>query len=261
MANMPKIGYLDIETAPKLAYVWQFFKANIGVKQVREHGHIMSFSWIWNDDNDDKVIYYENRTQDDVDITAKLLALLDEADVVIGQNSDRFDLPTINGRALVAGLKPPSPYKTVDTCLVARKEFGFPSNSLEYLTTVLKTKHRKLTHAKYPGFELWLACMQGDEEAWKEMREYNIVDTLSVRDVYKAMRPWVRNHANLAVHIESDEHVCPKCGSDRLHRRGYAYTNVGKYIRFQCTDCGGWSRTRYTEYPKEKAKSLLTNAV
>src|SRR3546814_9204598 len=45
-------------------------------------------------------------------------------------------------------------YKTVDTCLVARKEFGFPSNSLEYLTTVLKTKHKKLTHAEYPGFEL-----------------------------------------------------------------------------------------------------------
>src|SRR3546814_6332122 len=62
-----------------------------------------------------KVIYHENRTDDDVDITAKLIALLDEADVVIGQNSDRFDLPTINGRALVAGLKPPSPYKTVDT--------------------------------------------------------------------------------------------------------------------------------------------------
>src|SRR3546814_7474699 len=81
-----------------------------------------------------KVIYHENRTDDDVDITAKLIALLDEADVVIGQNSDRFDLPTINGRALVAGLKPHSPYKTVDTCLVARKEFGFPSNSLEYLT-------------------------------------------------------------------------------------------------------------------------------
>src|SRR3546814_19410442 len=56
-------------------------------------------------------------------------------------------------------------YKTVDTCLVARKEFGFPSNSLEYLTTVLKTKHKKLTHAEYPGFELWLACMRGDEKA------------------------------------------------------------------------------------------------
>src|SRR3546814_15987786 len=124
------------------SYVWRFFKENIGAKQVREHGCIMSFSWIWNDDADSKVIYHENRTDDDVDITAKLIALLDEADVVIGQNSDRFDLPTINGRALVAGLKPPSPYKTVETCLVARKEFGFPSKSLDYLTTVKSNKRR-----------------------------------------------------------------------------------------------------------------------
>src|SRR3546814_11667316 len=85
------------------SYVWRFFKENIGAKQVREHGCIMSFSWIWNDDADSKVIYHENRTDDDVDITAKLIALLDEADVVIGQNSERFDIPTINGRAILAG--------------------------------------------------------------------------------------------------------------------------------------------------------------
>lgn len=257
---MPNILYVDLETAPKLAYVWKFFKENIGIKQVREHGHIMSFSAIWNDDGDNKVIYHENRTDDDVDITAKFIALLDEADVVIGQNSDRFDLPTINGRALVAGLKPPSPYKTVDTCLVARKEFGFPSNSLEYLTEILKTKHKKLTHAKYPGFELWLACMRGVEDAWQEMKEYNIIDTLAVRDVYKAMRPWIRNHTNLAVYNEVEEHVCPKCGGNHLHRRGYTYTNVGKYQRFQCQDCGGWCRTRFTERLKSAARSLLTNA-
>src|SRR3546814_5924754 len=110
-------------------------------------------------------------------------------------------------------------------------------------------------------FRAWLAYMRGDEKAWKEMEEYNIVDTLSVRDVYHAMRPWIRNHANLAVHIEADTVVCPKCGGNHLHRRGYAYTNVGKYARYQCVDCGGWARSRYTEYPKDHAKALLTNAV
>lgn len=258
---MVKILYLDIETAPKLAYVWQFFKANIGAKQVKEHGHIMSYSAIWNDDPDDKVIYEENRTQDDSKITKKMIKLLDKTDIVIGQNSDRFDLPTINGRALVLGVHPPSPYKTVDTCLAARKFFNFPSNSLEYLTTVLKTKHKKINHAKFPGFELWLQCILGNKEAWKEMKEYNIIDTLSVRDVYYAMRPWINNHPNIAVYGEEDALVCPKCGSHHIHRRGYAYTNVGKYSRFVCVDCGGWARTRYTELPKEVGKNLLVNAV
>lgn len=257
---MPKILYLDIETAPKLAYVWRFFKEMIGAKQVKEHGHIMSFSAIWNDDDDANILYYENRTQDDTDITTRLIRLFDEADFVIGQNVQNFDCATINGRALVLGIKPPSPYKVIDTYQAAKKYFKFESNSLEYLTTILNVKHKKLSHAKFPGFELWLGCINQNPEAWAEMKEYNIVDTLAVRDVYKEMRPWITNHANMAVYDESSEHACPKCGSKHLHRRGYSYTNVGKYQRFHCQDCGGWSRTRFTERAKAAARSLLTNA-
>lgn len=257
---LPNILYLDIETAPKLAYVWQFFKAMIGAKQVKEHGHIMSFSAIWNDDDDANILYYENRTQDDTDIVAKLIRLLDEADIVIGHNVEAFDVATINGRALTLGIRPPSPYKIVDTYKVAKKEFKFESNSLEYLTTVLPIRHKKLSHAKFPGFELWLACMSGIEEAWREMKEYNINDTLAVRDVYKQMRPWIRNHPNMAVFDEVEEHVCPACGSKHLHSRGFAYTNVGKYKRFHCQSCGKWSRTRFSERNKDTARSLLTNA-
>lgn len=258
--NLSKILFLDIETAPKLAYVWKFFKEMIGVKQVKEHGNIMSFSAIWGDDDDEKIIYYENRAQDDTDIVVNLLNLLDQADIVVGHNVEMFDVATVNGRALVLGIKPPSPYKIVDTYKVAKKEFKFESNSLEYLTTVLPIKHKKLQHAKFPGFQLWLECIRGNEEAWEEMKIYNINDTLSVRDVYFAMRPWIRNHPNVTVQNEIGVKVCPTCGSTNLHSRGYSYTNVGKYQRFHCQDCGKWSRTRFTERVKQFAKELLTNA-
>jgi hypothetical protein len=219
----------------------------------------MSFSAVWNDS--DAVMYYENRKSNDKEIVRQLIKLFDEADVVIGHNVDKFDCATVNGRALVLGIKPPSPYKIVDTYQAAKKEFKFESNSLEYLTTVLKVDHKKINHAKFPGFELWLECLRGNDEAWDQMKTYNILDTLAVRDVYKAMRPWIRNHANLAVMEEKDEMVCPKCGGTHLQKRGYAYTNVGKYQRYVCLGCGGWLRTRFTEYPKEKAKNLLVNAV
>jgi hypothetical protein len=255
----PKILFIDIETAPKLAYVWRFFKENIGAKQVQEHGHIMSFSALWGDSDD--VIYEENRGMDDYEITLALRNVLDDADVVIGQNVQAFDTKTINSRCLVLEIPPPSPYKIVDTYLSAKKHFKFESNSLEYLTKVLKTKRQKTSHAKFPGFELWLGCLRGDPEAWEEMREYNIDDTFATRDVYYAMRPWIDNHANLGLYLEADKHVCPKCGSVHQQRRGYTYTNTGKYQRFRCVDCGGWSRTRFNEYPKEKRQSLLVNAV
>lgn len=257
--QLANILYVDIETAPSLAYVWRMWKENIGVKQLKEHNRVLSFSAIWNDDDDSKVMYFENRSHNDKKLIKTYLTLADRADVIIGHNVQNFDCATMNGRAMILGLKPPSPYKVVDTYQAAKKEFKLEANSLEYLSAVLGVKNKKLSHKKFPGFELWSECLAQNEEAWDEMKEYNIVDTLAVREVYKIMRPWIRNHANLAVFEESAESVCPKCGSHHLQRRGYAYTNVGKYQRFVCTDCDGWSRTRFTEYPKDRAKNLLVN--
>lgn len=256
---MAKILYVDIEMAPKLVYVWRFFKENIGAKQVVDHGHIMSFTAVWNDNG--YCTYAENRQDDDAAITTDLIKLLDEADIVIGHNVDRFDCNTINGRALVLGVAPPSPYKIVDTYQVAKKHFKFESNSLEYLTMILNCENKKLNHAKFPGFLLWSECLKGNPEAWEEMKLYNIKDVFAVRDVYKKMRPWIPNHPNIGVFHEGDKPVCPKCGSYHIQRRGYCHTQVSKFQRFVCMDCGGWSRTRFNEYNKDKRKQLLANAV
>lgn len=264
---MPKILYLDIETAPTLGYVWRLWKENIGVKQIKDHMRVMSFSAIWNDDDDSKVMYFEERGKSDKRLIKEFLKLADQADVIIGHNVQNFDCATMNGRAMVLGLKPPSPYKIVDTYQVAKKEFRIEANSLEYLSEVLGIKNKKLAHKKFPGFELWRECLAQNDEAWEEMQTYNVVDTLAVREVYKIMRPWIRNHANMAVFEESDGLVCPKCGGhhmkrvqDRDKNGRFTYTNVGKYPLFQCQDCGGYARSRFTEYPKDKAKNLLVNA-
>lgn len=256
---MPNILYLDLETAPKLAYVYSFFKTNISPKQVKEHGYVLSYAALWNDDEDEQIIYNETRTEDDTKLIKQLIKLLDKADIVVGHNVEYFDVNTINARALVLGLKPPSPFKIVDTYKAAKKYFKFESNSLEYISTVLKVKHKKLAHNKFPGFELWIQCMKGNKEAFEENKTYNCWDTLTTRDVYKEMRPWIRNHPNMGVYGEDEHHVCPACGSDHLHSRGYAFTNTGKYQRFICQSCGKWSRTRFSERKKEAARSLLTN--
>lgn len=253
-----KILIVDIETAPKVAYVWRFFKENIGAKQVREHGHIISFAAKWL--NDDTIIYEESRTEDDAKLVESLVNLFDEADIVVAHNGQRFDFPQIMGRALVHGINPPSPYKIVDTLKVARFEFGFPANSLEYLTNLLCST-KKLQHKNFPGFELWLECLRGNEAAWKEMKEYNIQDILSLEELYIKMRPWMRRHPNIGAIIEADKVVCPKCGSHHMVKRGFAYTNVGKYQRYVCGECGGWSRSRYTLMPDDVKKKLVVNQV
>lgn len=255
---MLNILVLDIETAPKLAYVWKFFKENIGPKQVKEHGHIMSYAAKWLGKPD--IIYQENRKENDFVLIKSLCDLLDEADIVVAHNGKKFDLAQIRGRALVGGIKPPSPVKIIDTFLVAKKEFAFPSNSLEYLCEVMGCRHKKQAHKKFAGFELWLECLRGNEEAWAEMREYNVADILALEDLYLKMRPWITDHPIMQVDQDVIEDTsCPKCGSVHVKKRGFAYTNVGKYPRYRCDDCGGWSRGRYSTVANRKL--LLTNQV
>ena len=241
---------LDIETAPSVAYVWRFFKENISAKQVLEHSHIMSFAAKWLDSNE--IFYKENRTSNDKTIMKQLCKLLDKADVVVAHNGVKFDLPKIYGRSLVHGINPPSPSKIVDTCKIARREFGFESNSLEYLATVLKCDHKKSSHRKFPGFELWLECLRKNEEAWEELQYYNIEDVLVLEDIYLKMLPYIKNHPNTGLINSTEDPACPKCGSTHLQKRGYAYTSVSKFQRYSCNSCGGWSRSRFRENKNDK---------
>lgn len=253
-----RILILDIETAPKVAMVWRFFKENISPKQVLEHGHILSFAAKWL--NESEVFYAENRKENDKVIIEKLIYLLDEADIVIAHNGGRFDLPQIRARALVHGLKPPSPVKIIDTYKVVRKEFSFPSNSLEYISMVLDCENKKGGHKKFPGFELWLECLRGNEEAWEELKIYNVQDVITTEEVYLRLRPWITDHPNVSMFTKKDNTTsCPKCSSSNIQWRGYAVTNVSKYHRFVCNDCGGWARERYQLNKKDE--TLLTNCV
>jgi DNA polymerase elongation subunit (family B) len=253
-----KVLLFDIETAPKLVYVWGFFKANISPKQVLQHVHIMSYAAKWL--GKDEIYYEDNRKDNDKKIVKSLVKLLDEADIVIAHNGKKFDLGTVKGRAVAHGITPPSPYKVVDTLLSARKEFNIDSNSLEYLAKYWKCTPKD-SHKKFPGFELWLECLKGNEDAWEEMREYNIQDVETLEEIYIKMRPYISDHPNIAIYNESETPQCVACGSEDLHKRGTMPLVSGVYQRYVCLDCGKWSRDKINVYPQSKRKSLLTNAV
>lgn len=255
--NKSKILIIDIETAPNIAYVWGAWKQNIGQNQWKEKGHIMSFAAKWV--GSDEIIYEENRKSNDKRIVKAIFKLLDEADIVVAHNGDKFDLPTIRGRGLANGLAPYSPVHTVDTCRLARRLFRFTSNSLANLTTELGLRV-KSKHAKFPGFELWLECLRNNDEAWEEMRHYNMEDVVVLEGLYLKMLPYIDNHPNVVKETEDGVIHCPKCGSSDITYRGYYYTKTGLcYRRFVCKDCGGWGRLRYAE--KDRAPNNGRNAV
>jgi hypothetical protein len=262
-AKQARILFLDIETAPILGNVWSIWQQNVGLNQIERDWYILSFGAKWL--GEDRVLYFDQSKakdiENDTDLLVRLWKLLDEADIVVAHNGKQFDTKKINARLILAGMSPPSPYKVVDTLLIAKAKFKFTSNRLEYLADKLNTKYKKLPHAKYPGFALWKAVMSGDKAAWAEMRAYNEHDVLSLEELYLKLRAWDSRHPNVDVY--DDEHegpACPVCGGTHLQKRGFYYTNSGKYQRYACMNpqCGAWPRERYTANSKKKRKATLT---
>ena len=163
--------------------------------------------------------------------------ILNEADAVLHYNGQRFDEPVVNTEIAQAGYCPPSPYGHIDLYKTVRSRFAFMSNSLGYVSRNLGTE----TKVSHEGFQLWVRVLAGDVEARKLMRVYNIGDVHANEALYERLRPWIDHHPSVAV-IKGTED-CPACGSSRIQKRGYAYTQVSKFQRYVCLNCGKWSRS------------------
>lgn len=253
-----RVVYLDIETAPLEVYSWGLWDVNVAINQIKTEPTLMSAAWMF--EGDRSVSYVDNRdaanTRDDRSVITALHAVLDEADVVVTQNGVKFDVRRINARFVMLGFPPPSSFRHVDTKIVAKQVFAFTSNRLEWMAEHVAGSV-KLKHKDFPGFELWLEALKGNIKAWNAMRKYNMQDVRATRALYLKMRPWMKNHPNMGQFVDEELQVCPKCASDQLQARGFAYTSAGKYQRYQCQACAGWSRATGNLLSKKHRKNLV----
>lgn len=196
---LPKILVLDIETAPLQAYAWGLFDQNIPLDMIIQDWFILSWSAKWLGEPESKVMYKDQRNKkgkrltNDKPMLKKLWKLMDEADVILGQSSIRFDLPRLNARFIKHKMGPPSTYKKLDTLKMARKYFGFSSNKLAAMSDNLCVKYKKLDHGRFPGTKLWTECLKGNINAWREMESYNIRDIMSTEELFTILAEFDNN--------------------------------------------------------------------
>lgn len=256
--RLPKVLVFDIETSPLKAFVFQksVYKANITDEQVISEWFALCWSakWLFDDKiMSDRLTGKEALAEDDKRISKSLWKLLDECDIAIAHNGDSFDIPNMNTRFIINGLFPTSPYQTIDTKVVAKKQFGFTHNTLDALAKLFGLGEKKKT-----DFELWTKCVDGDDKALKYMEEYNQEDVRLLEEIYLKLRPWIKGHPNLGLFVESDGAVCPNCGSEDIEPTGkFYYTQTGKYETYRCS-CGAFGRSRTNVFDKELRKSLGT---
>lgn len=231
-----KIVFLDIETAPSLGWVWGKWEQN--VIDFEKNGYVLSFSLKRAGERGVKTRglpdypAWEKDKTDDSDILRDLWQDMDDADIIVAHNGDKFDIPTLFTRFVTLGLRPPSPSQTVDTLRVARNKFKFKSNKLDDLGRDLGLG-RKLPHT---GSHLWLTCMTGDMKSWRIMKRYNKRDVLLLEELYYKFLPWIPVHPN----VNHGTGNCIRCGSDKIEHGGYKFTALRKKDRWHCLNCHGW---------------------
>ncbi len=235
-----RILILDIETSPMIAFMWKMWRENVGLNQLIANSYIIGFAAKW---HGEKEIIYDDlrgasqndrRKENDKRLVGKLAALLDEADAVVAHNGRDFDLRVIQARMFNYAMDPPSSYRTIDTKLVAVRNFRLPSYKLEYLTDKFNKKYKKLKHEKFPGFELWKETIWlNNPAAWEEMEKYNKYDVLATEELYFGrMVDW-----DSSINFYAYQDACI-CGSYKHKKRGFARLNGGTYQRYKCLNCG-----------------------
>ena len=232
--DLPKILLMDIETSLYHFVGWGTYKQYIQHHQVTKHQYIISWAakWLFDKNVQSDIISTEEAFErDDERVLKSIWKLMDEAEIIIGHNVERFDLRKLNWRFISIGLNPPSPYKIIDTLKVFKREFFAPSYKQDFLT-----KYFKLTNKLETDFQLWVDCEEGNPQALNKMMDYNKHDVLGLEQLYLKVRPYIKNHPNLGVLV--DEDVCPNCASpDLIQTSNVYFTTANKFMVLRCGNC------------------------
>lgn len=254
--NGPRVLILDIENWPMKGDFWDLWDQNIGLGQIDQHKTILSFAAKWWGEKE--VFYHDvsNRRNLHCDkpLMNPLRELIEAADILVGHNIQKFDRRVINASAVANGEKPIGKSRILDTMLICKKHFNFPSYSLEYLTSRLCPEFKKMKSKVFIGHELWRECDRRNPEAWKEMRLYNCADVRATEALWNVIEPF-DSSINFNVYTDNPQGKDCKCGGEfRANGRYVAGLMVKQ--RYRCSQCGAEAQGRTNLIAKEKRNIL-----
>lgn len=256
----PKILSFDLEVSPAVGWFYPP-TYETGILKVEERQKLMSFAFQWVGEKRITSVClqdfsdYADDPRDDRQLVEALHEQMSRADILLGQNSDNFDIKMANYFFIRNDLDPIPPTKSIDTKKIAKRYFRFNNNKLDNLGEELGIGGKtEITHA-----DLWYKCfVEGDEKSWKLLRKYNENDVRITTEIYLKMRGFMRTHPNLA-RLSGDFDSCPGCGGFNYRIRAYRYTNVSRYHQYSCNDCGIYfsDRRAISETDIEKPKFVV----
>lgn len=249
----PKILLFDIETSHIIFRLWDTGDQYVRPDQIVKDWYVLCWSakWLF----DDKVLSDSISSSDsikgnDEKVCKSIHKLLSQADVVITQNGDKFDIRKLQWKFMKYGFPPNNKYHSIDTLKKSRQIASPTSHGLNFVAQSLGFGQ------KSPMVEGdWIRAEAGDKKAIEKMSKYCENDIYLLEDWYLVLRGWMKTHPNLAPYvemyreIEPDENICPRC-LHTLHdtvfnRKWYSLATGKKYKAGGCTHCGTQLRRSY----------------
>ena len=178
--NSPKILFIDIETSYATGWFWRpGYNLNITYDQILTEPAIICVCYKYNDSG--KVYSLSWDKGDDKELCKEFHRILNTADIVVGHNGDKFDIPWLKTRMLFHGISNMPEIQSIDTLKIARSKFKFNSNRLDYLGKFFGFGGKKDTG----GIDLWHDIIQHNSNiALKKMISYCCRDVILLEKVY-----------------------------------------------------------------------------
>lgn len=229
----PKILILDIETAPLLVRCYGLWQQNISTGFIVKDWYIFSFAAKWYGEKDFFYLDTRDTHENDLEVCNMARNLIDQADILVGHNLDRFDIKKLNTRFLKHNLQPVAKKKTIDTLKIAKRYFAITSNKLDFIAKFLGIKGKRRSK-KYTNEQMWNGCCDGVLDCFIENEKYNKQDIKVTEAVFDKLKTW---DESLNFQTYYGHKICV-CGNKEFHKSGFRHNKQSVHQVYACTNCG-----------------------
>jgi len=229
-----KVLIYDIETSYNIVKSFRIgYNKTLTPNDIIKERAIICVSYKWLG-SDEVVNIAWDKNQSDKKLLEQFIPIMNQADLLVAHNGDKFDMKFIKGRAFKHNLPMHVNYVQFDTYKVARKKFDINSGKLDYIAKYLELSYHKIK----VDMELWdRVILERSPEALDEMVEYCNRDVFVLEDVYNAMANWEHPKVHAGVILTEDRISSPYSGSKNIELTKTTSTTRGTLKRVMtCND-------------------------
>lgn len=177
--------FFDIEVSPNMVLSWGVGnKISISHDSIIQERAVICICWKWA--GEDKVHSLRWNDGDDRDMLGKFAAVIDSADEVVAQNGDNFDIKWLRTRCLYHRIPISNKFNSIDTLKMARANFRFNANRLDYMGRFLG--HGGKIHTEY---DMWKKILlENDKKSMELMVTYCKEDVNLLEKVYNSLQEY-----------------------------------------------------------------------